>query len=100
MKSNRLVLALCSVSALLAAGNLSAQNLTEFKSFPGSKVRVDGTGNHPWTVEGKSSLAIWRWIQDLSATRRKVPQAARSMRKWMRRFPCAPSRAARASWIT
>src|SRR5437667_7286326 len=53
MKSNRLILALCSVIALLAAASLSAQSLTEFKSLPGSKVKVDGTGNHPWTVEGQ-----------------------------------------------
>src|SRR5438309_7465524 len=53
MKSNRSVLALCSLIALLAASSLTAQNLTEFKSLPGSKVKVDGTGNHPWTVEGQ-----------------------------------------------
>src|SRR5438874_4898569 len=53
MKSNRLVLALCSAIALLTASSLTAQNLSEFKSLPGSKVKVDGTGNHPWTVEGQ-----------------------------------------------
>ena len=53
MKSNRLVLALYSAIALLTASSLTAQNLTEFKSLPGSKVKVDGTGNHPWTVEGQ-----------------------------------------------
>jgi hypothetical protein len=51
MKLNRLGFLL---SALLAAGTLSAQDLTRFDAQPGSKVKIDGTGNiHDWTVEGQ-----------------------------------------------
>ena len=53
MKSNRFAVAFCSALALLAAASLDAQNLTELKAMPGSKARVDGTGNHPWTVESQ-----------------------------------------------
>src|SRR5882757_700091 len=53
MKLIRLPFALLYASAFLAAGNLSAQELTRFDAQPGSKVKIDGTGNiHDWTVEG------------------------------------------------
>jgi len=54
MKLNRLAFALLYASALLAAGTLSGQELTRFNAQPGSKVKIDGTGNiHDWTVEGQ-----------------------------------------------
>jgi len=54
MKSNRLVFALASSLLFLAAAGLSAQSLTRFHAQPGSKVRIDGSGNvHDWTVEGQ-----------------------------------------------
>jgi len=54
MKLTRLAFALLYASALLAAGTLSAQELTRFDAQPGSKVKIDGTGNiHDWTVEGQ-----------------------------------------------
>jgi len=39
--------------ATVLAVSLAAQNLTTYKGKPGSKVRIDGSGNiHDWTVEG------------------------------------------------
>jgi len=39
--------------AAVLAGPLMAQDLTTYRGKPGSKVRIDGSGNiHDWTVEG------------------------------------------------
>jgi polyisoprenoid-binding protein YceI len=54
MKSTRIILQLACGVALLAAASLSAQSLSRFDAQPGSKVRIDGSGNiHDWTVEGQ-----------------------------------------------
>ena len=53
MKSNRLLSNIFCALLLLAAASLPAQDLTRFNALPGSKVTIDGTGNHPWTVESQ-----------------------------------------------
>src|SRR5947207_100691 len=53
MKSNRLLLNISCALLLLAASSVKAQNLTRFNALPGSKVTIDGTGNHPWSVESR-----------------------------------------------
>ena len=53
MKSNRLLSNIFCALLLLAAASLVAQELTRFNALPGSKVTIDGTGNHPWTVESQ-----------------------------------------------
>jgi polyisoprenoid-binding protein YceI len=51
MKSHRIIAALA--ASLLVASSVSAQNMTAFRGKPGSKVKIDGSGNvHDWTVEG------------------------------------------------
>ena len=42
-----------SLALLIATTSLMAQSMSQFKGKPGSKVKIDGSGNvHDWTVEG------------------------------------------------
>ncbi len=54
MKFHRLLSAFSFAALVFAAACINAQNLTRFAAQPGSKVRIDGSGNvHDWTVEGQ-----------------------------------------------
>jgi polyisoprenoid-binding protein YceI len=52
MKASRIISA--TLTLLLLAATLNAQTLTRFDRQPGSKVKVDGSGNtHDWSVESQ-----------------------------------------------
>src|SRR5689334_21960581 len=54
MKTTRLLLLNSALLFALIASNLRGQDLSRFDAQPGSKVKIDGTGNiHDWTVEGQ-----------------------------------------------
>jgi hypothetical protein len=53
MKLNRIPNPL-TLLLLIAVASLSAENLTRFERQPGSKMKIDGSGNvHDWTVESR-----------------------------------------------
>jgi hypothetical protein len=54
MKLNRILSNPLTLLLFIAVATFSAENLTRFDRQPGSKVKIDGSGNiHDWTVESR-----------------------------------------------